>query len=161
MDSIIDKLNLLNSPDYEAARRTLEFFYEGLSVLDHKAEALMVFDGILIAAATIALDKSGLTSIHRWRRASVLLVMILALVAAGACLFIARVKYGFLGDIQIVNGKLVLDEELRALAAALADRTFDYEIAWYLSVAAVCLSILIACSLYFFPIRAGKPGGDV
>jgi len=103
MDSIIDKLNLLNSPDYEAARRTLEFFYEGLSVLDHKAEALMVFDGILIAAATIGLDKGGLTAIHKWRRASVLLVMVLSLVAA------------------------------------------------------VCLSIVIAVSLYFIPIRTGKP----
>jgi hypothetical protein len=157
MESIIDKLNLLNSPDYETARRTLEFFYEGLSVLDHKAEALMVFDGILIAAATLTVDKGGLTAIHRWRRALVVVVMVLALLAAGACLFIARVKYAFLGDIQIVNGKLQLDSEMRDLAAALADRTSDYQIAWYLSVGAVCLSILIAASVFFIPIRTAEP----
>jgi hypothetical protein len=156
MDNIIDKLNLLNSPPYEVARRTLEFFYEGLSVLDHKAEALMVFDGILIAAATFALDRGGLLAIHKWRRGLVLTVMTLALIAAAACLFIARVKYSFLGDVQIVNGKLILDREMQALAAALADRTSDYEIAWYLSVAAVFLSILVVASIYFIPIRTGK-----
>jgi Na+-driven multidrug efflux pump len=152
MDNILDKLALLNSPEYEAARRTLEFFYEALSVLDHKAEALMVFDGILIAAATFILDRGNLHRIHKWRRLLVLLAILLALLAAGACLFVARVKYSFLGDMTIVGGKLQTSEEFHALAVALARRTFDYELAWYLSVGAICLSILVAASSFIFPI---------
>jgi hypothetical protein len=105
MDNILDKLALLNSPEYEAARRTLEFFYEALSVLDHKAEALMVFDGILIAASAFVLDRGNLHRIHKWRRTLVLLAIMLALFAAASCLFVARVKYSFLGDMTICRRK--------------------------------------------------------
>jgi len=156
MDNIVDKLALLNSPEYEAARRTLEFFYEALSVLDHKAEALMVFDGILIAAAAFVLDRGNLHRIHKWRRMVVLLAIMLALFAAASCLFVARVKYSFLGDMTIVAGKLQTSEEFQALSVVLARRTFDYELAWYLSVSAVCLSILVAASSFFFPILTGE-----
>jgi hypothetical protein len=156
MDNIVDKLALLNSPEYEAARRTLEFFYEALSVLDHKAEALMVFDGILIAASAFVLDKGDLHRVHKWRRALVLVAILLALLAAGACLFVARVKYSFLGDVTIVGGKLQLTEEFQALSVVLAHRTFDYELAWYLSVSAVCLSILVAASSFFIPILTSE-----
>lgn len=156
MDNIVDKLALLNSPEYEAARRTLEFFYEALSVLDHKAEALMVFDGILIAASAFVLDKGDLHRIHKWRRVLVLIAILLALLAAGACLFVARVKYSFLGDVTVVGGKLQLNEEFQALSVVLAHRTFDYELAWYLSVTAVCLSILVAASSLFIPILTGQ-----
>ena len=156
MDNIVDKLALLNSPEYEAARRTLEFFYEALSVLDHKAEALMVFDGILIAASAFVLDKGDLHRVHKWRRALVLIAILLALLAAGACLFVARVKYSFLGDVTIVGGKLQLNEEFQALSVVLAHRTFDYELAWYLSVSAVSLSILVAASSFFIPILTGE-----
>jgi hypothetical protein len=156
MDNIVDKLALLNSPEYEAARRTLEFFYEALSVLDHKAEALMVFDGILIAASAFVLDKGDLHRVHKWRRALVLVAILLALLAAGACLFVARVKYSFLGAVTIVGGKLQMNEEFQALSVVLAHRTFDYELAWYLSVSAVCLSILVAASSFFIPILTGE-----
>jgi len=156
MDSIVDKLALLNSPEYEAARRTLEFFYEALTVLDHKAEALMVFDGILIAAAAFLLDRGNLHLVHKWRRILVLLAILLALFAAAACLFVARVKYSFLGDVTIQGGKLQLTEEFQALTVVLANRTFDYELAWYLSVSAVCLSILVAASSFVVPILTGE-----
>jgi hypothetical protein len=158
MDNILDKLALLNSPEYEAARRTLEFFYEALSVLDHKAEALMVFDGILIAASAFVLDRGNLHRIHKWRRTLVLLAIMLALFAAGSCLFVARVKYSFLGDMTVAGGKLQTSEEFQALAVVLARRTFDYELAWYLSVSAVCLSILVAASGFFVPILTGEDG---
>jgi hypothetical protein len=156
MDNIVDKLALLNSPEYEAARRSLEFFYEALSVLDHKAEALMVFNGILIAASAFVLDRGNLHRVHKWRRILVLLAIILALLAAGSCLFVARVKYSFLGDVTIAGGKLQLDEEFRALSVVLAHRTFDYQLAWYLSVSAVCISILVAASSFIFPILTGE-----
>jgi hypothetical protein len=159
MDTIIDKLNLLNTHDYDVARETLRFFYEGLSVLDHKAEALLVFNGILIAATTFVIDKGGVAPIHKWRRGLVLVVMMLALFAAAACLFIARIKYSFLGDVQIVNGKLELAQEMQALSAALEDRTFDYKLAWDLSIGAVCLSILIAASIFFVPIQSDRAEG--
>jgi hypothetical protein len=156
MDNIVDKLALLNSPEYETARKTLEFFYESLSVLDHKAEALMVFDGILIAAAAFLLDRGNLHRIHKWRRILLLVAIMLALFAAAACLFVARIKYSFLGDVTIVGGKLQLDEEFKALAIVLARRTFDYQLAWYLSVSAVCISILVAASTFIFPILTGE-----
>jgi hypothetical protein len=158
MDNIVDKLALLNSPEYEAARRTLEFFYEALSVLDHKAEALMVFNGILIAASAFVLDRGNLHRVHKWRRILVLLAIILSLFAAGSSLFVARVKYSFLGAVTIVGGKLQLDEEFRALSVVLAHRTFDYQLAWYLSVSAVCISILVAASSFIFPILTGEDG---
>jgi hypothetical protein len=156
MDNILDKLALLNSPEYEAARRTLEFFYEALSVLDHKAEALMVFDGLLIAAATFILDRGNLHRVHKWRRTMVLLAIMLALFAAAGCLFVARVKYSFLGDMTIAGGKLLTNEEFQALSVVLARRTFDYELAWYFSVTAVCISILVAVSSFFIPILTGE-----
>jgi hypothetical protein len=156
MDNILDKLALLNSPEYESAKKTLEFFYEALSVLDHKAEALMVFDGILIAAAAFLLDRGNLHRVHKWRRILVLLAIMLALFAAAACLFVARIKYSFLGDVTIAGGKLQLDEEFKALAVVLARRTFDYELAWYFSVGAVCISILVAASSFIFPILTGE-----
>ena len=156
MDNIVDKLALLNSPEYDAAKKTLEFLYEALSVLDHKAEALMVFDGILIAAAAFVLDRGNLHRIHKWRRMLVLLAIMLALFAAAACLLVARVKYSFLGDLTIVGGKLQLDEEFKALAVVLARRTFDYQLAWFFSVSAVCISILVAASSFIFPILTGE-----
>ncbi len=160
MDPIIEKLNLLNGPGYEAARGTLQFFYDALSVLDHKAEALMVFDGILIAAAAFAIDRGRLGAVHKWRRALTLIAITLALVAAAACLFVARIKYSFLGDVTIVDGKLQLDPELAALAAALARRTADYEFAWYLSVGAVAMSILVALSIFIVPLRSPEAEQD-
>jgi hypothetical protein len=56
----------------------------------------------------------------------------------------------------IVGGKLQTSEEFQALAVVLAHRTFDYQLAWYLSVSAVCLSILVAVSSFFVPILTGE-----
>ena len=156
MDNIVDKLDPAQLSGVRSGKKTLEFFYEALSVLDHKAEALMVFDGILIAAAAFVLDRGNLHRIHKWRRMLVLLAIMLALFAAAACLFVARVKYSFLGDMTIVGGKLQTDEEFKALAVVLARRTFDYQLAWYFSVSAVCISILVAASSFIFPILTGE-----
>jgi hypothetical protein len=100
------------------------------------------------------LDRGNLHRIHKWRRTLVLVAIMLALFAA--CLFVARIKYSFLGDVTIAGGKLQLDEEFKALAVVLAHRTFDYELAWYFSVSAVCISILVAASSFIFPILTGE-----
>jgi hypothetical protein len=155
MPNLLEILKLLSAPEYDAARETLRFLYEALTILDRKADALMAFDAILVAAAAFAIERGGVLATSFWRRAGVIIVILLALGAAASNLWVARVKYDFLGGVTLSGGKLQLEAEFNALAAAVADRTFDYQIAWWLSLGAVCLSGLIALSLLF--ARAHTP----
>lgn len=156
MSDFVEIIKTLSSHDNEAARESIKFLYEGLTILDRKADALMAFDGILIAAAAFAMEKGGVVPTHKWRRRGALTVILLALSAAAACLLVARVKYDFLDNVKNVGGKLQLDGELEALATVLMNRTLDYQIAWWLSVIAVGLSALIAVSIFLIPIKLEK-----
>jgi hypothetical protein len=156
MSEILDVLDKINGPGNEVIKENLKFLYEALTILDRKADALMAFDGLLIAAAAFAMEKGGVVPAHKWRRAGALLVILLALLAAGSCLWVARIKYEFLHNAHVVDGKLQIAGELQALATALSDRTNDYYLAWYLSVFAVALSTVIAASIFFIPAPKAK-----
>jgi hypothetical protein len=152
MGTLLEKCTLLATPGTqfrpENADGTRKYLYEFLTVLDFKASALMTFDGILIAAAAFAVEKLGVVNAQR---VLTLLVIFMALIAAGLCLYVARVSYPFLGKVVMTPatpgppptpGTLDYSQELEALADAVTKRTKAYQIAWWLSVGAVGLFML-------------------
>lgn len=142
MSDLRDKYDLLTSsapvtpPNGPAIK---DHFYNTLTTLDSKASALMAFDGILIAAATFAVP-TAFSDLWRWMLFAVIVV---ALIAAGFCLGVAKVSYPFLGKVRIASGAaraLDFSEELSALDIAVKRRTTFYRIAWSLSFGTVILS---------------------
>jgi hypothetical protein len=73
-----------------------ESLYCNLTILDSKASALMAFDGILIAVASFTVQEGG---VFASEPQVPLVVIILALVAAGFCLAVAQISYPFLGKV--------------------------------------------------------------
>jgi hypothetical protein len=119
-----------------------EAFYSNLTVLDSKASALMTFDGILVAVASLTLQDGGVLE-GQWPP---LLVIIMTLLAAGLCLFVAQISYPFLGKVTTVKGtpsKLDFSKELESLHRAVDWRTGLYRFAWLLSVLATALFLII------------------
>jgi hypothetical protein len=149
MADLVEIVRQLATPEFEHQRKMLDFLYEALTILDRKADALMAFNAILVAAAAFAIERGGVLATSLWRRVGVIIVILTALCAAALNLGVARVKYGFLGGVTMVDGKPQLEAEFKALATALTDRTLDYQIGWWLSLAAVGLSALLAVSLLF------------
>jgi hypothetical protein len=119
-----------------------ECFYSNLTVLDTKASALMAFDGILVAVASFTVQDGGVLEGQRLP----LYVIIMTLIAAGLCLFVAQISYPFLGKVIIKPGiPLTLDytNEINALHSAVDWRTCFYRIAWLLSVLAIFLFLVM------------------
>jgi hypothetical protein len=142
---LVEAAKQLATSDLEQQKKMLDFLYGALTILDGKAAALMGFDVIMVAAAAFLIEKSVVPGVHRLRRVAAILVVLLALLGAALSLWVARVDYNFLGAATLSSdGKLILDAEFKALAAAIADRTREYQYAWKFSLAAVCLSGLIA-----------------
>ena len=56
----VDILNQINAHGNEVLRHNLQFLYEALSILDRKANALLAFDGLLVAAAAFGIEKGGI-----------------------------------------------------------------------------------------------------
>ncbi|HZR63326.1 MAG TPA: hypothetical protein VFA80_20450 [Xanthobacteraceae bacterium] len=153
---LVDVVRQLATPEFEQQKKMLDFLYEALTILDRKADALMAFNAILVAAAAFAIERGGVLATSLWRRIGVIIVILTALGAAALNLGVARVKYGFLAGVTMADGKPQLEAEFKALAAVLADRTLDYQIGWWLSLAAVFLSAVLAFSLLF----ARKPASS-
>ncbi|HEY7218602.1 MAG TPA: hypothetical protein VH985_09430 [Candidatus Binatia bacterium] len=113
-----------------------------MTVLDTKASALMAFDGILVAVASFTVQDGGVLEGQRLP----LYVIIMTLIAAGLCLFVAQISYPFLGKVIIKPGiPLTLDytNEINALHSAVDWRTCFYRIAWLLSVLAIFLFLVM------------------
>lgn len=126
-----------------------EHFYSTLTTLDSKASALMAFDGILIAAATFAFP-TAFSDLWRWM---LLVVIVIALIAAGFCLAVAQVSYSFLGKVRITPGPpraLDFSEELNALDVAVQRRTNFYRTAWRLSFGTVIISPIMFIVAFLF-----------
>jgi uncharacterized membrane protein YccF (DUF307 family) len=83
-----------------------------------------------------------------------LFVIVIALLAAGVCLLVTRVSYDFLGDTTTDMGKLQISKELASLIDVVKQRTCYFLVAWWLSVGAVVLSLLIAISIFFVPLAS-------
>jgi hypothetical protein len=117
-----------------------ESLYGNLTVLDSKASALMAFDGILIAIASFTIQQGG---VFASEPLVPLVVIILTLLGAGCCLFVAQVSYPFFGKVIMTSAKLDFSSELGALASAVTWRTNFYRAAWWLSAIAVALFLIV------------------
>ncbi len=148
----------------DGAEDTLAFLYEALNILDRKAAALMTFDGILVAAAAFAAENVSATmrehkllksEISKWKylRGGMIVVIILALIAAALCLWIARIGYPFLAGVEMTNGILDFSKEFASLEAVLLERTWYYQSAWKLSIAAVGVAVVVAFVTFFISPR--------
>ena len=85
-----------------------------------------------------------------------ILVLVLALAAAGLCLLVTRISYDFLNNASVTGGALNLGGELEGLIAVLKERTAVYMSAWNLSVIAVIVSVLLAATVFFIPIETER-----
>jgi len=174
--SIIEILKHLYAADIkitpDGAEDTLAFLYEALSILDRKAAALMTFDGILVAAAAFALENVSATmrghkllksETSKWKflRGGMIAVILFSLAAAALCLWIARIGYPFLAGVEMANGVLDFSKEFASLEAVLLERTWYYQRAWDLSIAAVGISAVVAFVILFItplPESSAKHG---
>lgn len=140
---MLEKLLILNTPGApivpEGAKEILRALYEALNALDTTASALLIFNSVLFAAAAFAADKMDDKLLRGW----VILMILIALVAAGMCLRVAHISYPFYDKVVITSGSprgLDFSEELKALQDEVSFRTWLFQNAWYLSVIAVVMS---------------------
>jgi hypothetical protein len=121
----------------EGAKEILKAFYEALNALDTTASALLIFNGVLFAAASFAADRMRDDKfLRRW----VIAMLVIALVAAGMCLRVAHISYPFIDKVVITSGGLDFAEEFEALDYEVALRTCLFQMAWLLSIIAVGMS---------------------
>jgi hypothetical protein len=154
MSKIVKKFRLMVITSGEGApngakqnpsdKQIIEWLYGVLTVLDSKAGALLAFDGLLLAAASLMYDK--MSEKVPWLRTPSLLLILVTLFAALLCLFVAQVSYHFLGKITLgVNN----DPEIETLGKAAECRTRILWVAWRASVFAVCSFIAIVIGVLF------------
>ena len=112
---------------------TIKWLYDVLTILDSKAGALLAFDGLLLAAASLMYDKIA-ESVPTLKVPSLLLIIV-SLVAALLCLLVARISYPFLGAIKLDQQNN--QAEIDGLGQVVEDRTRLLARAWWMSVCAV------------------------
>jgi hypothetical protein len=118
----------------------IKWLYDVLTILDSKAGALLAFDGLLLAAEALMYDK--MSEKIGWLHYTSLALIIITVVAALFCLFVARVSYAFLGriDLNSYSNTAEIDE----LGNIIQSRTHRLWWAWGLSVIAVFLFVILA-----------------
>jgi hypothetical protein len=123
---------------------TVKWLYEMLTILDAKAGALLAFDGLMLAAEALMYDKIAETFVGRieWVHRFSLILIVVTLIAALLCLYVAQMSYGFLGN--IVPGTNDNSAEIALLEKTAEVRTVRLGFAWGLSVVAVGIFILLA-----------------
>ena len=127
---------------------TIKWLYDVLTILDQKAGALLAFDGLLLAAEALMYDK--MSEKIDWLRYASLALMVITVLAALLCLFVAQVSYAFLGRIELSlydNGA-----EIDELGATVQVRTHRLWWGWGVSVAAVLLFILLVLIFLLWPL---------
>jgi hypothetical protein len=142
---MLEKLLILHTPNAHivphGAEKILEALYGALNALDTTASALLIFNSVLFAAAAFAADKMNDRLLRRW----VILMILIALLAAGMCLRVAHISYPFYHEVIITSGPpqgLDFTREFKALQEEVDYRTCLFQTAWYLSVIAVGMSCL-------------------
>jgi DMSO/TMAO reductase YedYZ heme-binding membrane subunit len=151
---VYEKLKILHStgativPDNAVA--ILERLYSDLGALDRTAAALLTFDALLITASVFATQGGNPANINIRRRLA-LVVICVALVSAGLCLWVAQISYPFWDKVAITHGGTGLDfvKEFEALDGEIRLRTTLYRIAWTLSsLIVVVLFLYFSWTLY-------------
>lgn len=127
---------------------TIKWLYEVLTILDQKAGALLAFDGLLLAAEALMYDK--MSEKVDWLHYASLALMVITVIAALLCLFVARISYAFLGKIEL--GVYDNTAEIDSLGAAAQGRTHRLWWGWWLSVAAVLLFIILVLIFLLWPL---------
>jgi hypothetical protein len=113
----------------------IDWIYGVLTILDAKAGALLAFNGLLIAAATLTYDKFP-------EKALFIALILLSLFASLLSLYVARVSYEFLGN--IIPGQCNNQSELDVLEDVAEKRTRILFVAWSMSVFSVYCYIAVA-----------------
>lgn len=141
---MLEKLLILNTPGAhivpEGAKEIIRAFYEALNALDTTASALLIFNGVLFAAAAFAAER---TKVDKLLRVWVIIMILFALVAAGMCLRVAHISYPFYDKVVITSGTprgLDFTNEFAALEYEVALRTCLFQTAWWLSIIGVVMS---------------------
>lgn len=145
---LLQKIELLHAagtqftpPD---AREVVTTLYEALTILDNKGLALLAFDGIIVAATTFAAEKSGAFHRRGMARQLAVLIIIFALGASVACLFVSEISYPFFYYVKCsAPQSLDYSVEIRRLATLIEWRTDYFHLAWWLSLIAIPLFFLL------------------
>lgn len=117
----------------------INWLYRVLTILDGKAGALLAFDGLLLAAEALMYDK--MSEKIEWLHYASLVLMLVTVIAALLCMFVAYVSYAFLGkiDLSISDNSAEIDK----LGTVAEVRTHRLWWGWGLSVFAVLFFIVL------------------
>lgn len=154
MNDLLEKLLVLHAAGTqvtpENAKEVASYLYDALTVVDRKAATLLVFDAILVSAASFGIERES----TRAQRALTLFVIAVVLLAAALCLTAAQISYPFFEKIVVTVGQVDFSVELRALADALVRRTLFYRCAWWLSIGSLPLFLVMFASALGLTRRA-------
>jgi hypothetical protein len=145
---LLQKIELLHAAGTQFrpanAREVMRNFYEILTILDDKGLALLAFDGIIVAATTFAAEKGGVFQKRGMARWLAIVIIILSLSAAVACLFVSEISYPFFYYVSC-NAPHSLDfsNEISRLAALVDWRTDYFHFAWWCSIVAIPLFLVM------------------
>lgn len=145
---LLQKVELLHAAGTQFhpanAREVLRTFYEILTILDNKGLALLAFDGIIVATTTFAAEKGGVFQKAGIARGLAIAIIVLCLSAAVACLFVSEISYPFFFYVSC-SGPQSLDysQEISRLAALVDWRTDYFHIAWWCSIIAIPLFLIM------------------
>jgi hypothetical protein len=156
---LLHKIELLNAVGTHVipadAHAVATSFYDMLTILDDKGLALLAFDGIIVAATTFAAEKGGAFQRRGMARALAVLIIVLALAASVACLLVSEISYPFYGHVSCTAAQgLDFTDEINQLAASAQWRTFYFHIAWWLSLIAIPLFLV----LFWMSLHVAKHG---
>lgn len=145
---LLQKIELLHAAGTQFhpanAQKVMRTFYEILTILDEKGLALLAFDGIIVAATTFAAEKGGVFQKRGMARWLAIVIIVLALSAAVACLFVSELSYPFFYYVSC-NAPHSLDfsNEIGRLAVLVDWRTDYFHFAWWCSIIAIPLFLVM------------------
>ena len=128
-----------NPPNAKEVGKTL---YDILTVLDGKGLALLAFDGIVVAATTFTAETGDIFRKPGLARWLAITIIVLSLAAAALCLGVSDF-YPFLYYVECSTDKLDYFNELSRLATLVDWRTMYFRIAWWLSMVAIPLFLVM------------------
>jgi len=145
---LLQKVELLHAAGTQFhpanAREVMRTFYEILTVLDSKGLALLAFDGIIVAATTFAAEKGGVFQKRGIARWLAIVIIILSLSAAVACLFVSEISYPFFYYVSCnAPSSLDFSNEIGRLALLVDWRTDYFHFAWWCSIVAIPLFLVM------------------
>ncbi len=145
---LLQKIELLHAAGTQFTpadgREVVRTFYEIMTILDNKGLALLAFDGIIVAATTFAAEKGGVFNRPGLARWLAIVVIVLSLAGAVACLFVSEVSYPFFYYVKC-SAPHVLDytDEIQNLAGLVDWRTDYFHFAWWCAIIAIPLFLIM------------------